>query len=77
MGKIREIVMKTGDDFDQAMVEFTTRDAVPAALEKDGKKIAGNTVSIVALWRATLWVTNFPKHMDDEAIRTMFGNVSV
>lgn len=70
--------MMPGDEFDAALVEFRFADAVPAALDKDRKKIGGNEIRIVMLWRSTLYVTNFSKNADDAALRKMFsqyGNI--
>jgi hypothetical protein len=59
-----------------ALLEFRFADAVPRALEKDGKKMAGRLINVSMFWRSTLFVTNFPRHMDDAAMRQMFGQAS-
>ena len=58
-----------------ALVEFRFADAVPRALEKDGKKLMGRTIHVSMLWRSTLFVTNFPRHMDEAGLLEMFGQV--
>ena len=57
------------------MVEFRFADDVPGALALDQKGLDGSVLSITMLWRSTLFVTNFPKSMDDEGIRNLFSQV--
>jgi hypothetical protein len=37
----------------------------------------GQEISVTMLWRSTLFITNFPRELDDAAIRSLFGNVCV
>jgi hypothetical protein len=53
----------------------THQDSVPAALTKDKKRIGDHEVDVVLLWRATLFVTNFPPASDDEYMRKIFAPV--
>lgn len=62
---------------DSALVEFKKAEAIPDVLEKDKKKFEGTPVSISMLWRSTLFVTNFPREMDDGGIRNLFRQVSI
>ncbi|KAK8858792.1 hypothetical protein IAR55_003022 [Kwoniella newhampshirensis] len=48
-------------------------EAIPLVLAKDHRKFEGSEISISMLWRSTLFVTNFPREMDDEGIRNLFG----
>lgn len=69
--------MLPGDETDAAMVEFRNADAIPAALDKNQKKMdGGSAIHVAMLWRATLYVTNFPKAMDDASLRKLFEQVS-
>lgn len=61
--------------YDSALVEFKKAEAIPHVLEKDKKKFEGTPVSVSMLWRSTLFVTNFPREMDDEGIRNLFKQV--
>lgn len=60
---------------DSALVEFKKAEAIPDVLEKDKKKFEGTPVSVSMLWRSTLFVTNFPREMDDGSIRNIFKQV--
>lgn len=60
---------------DSALVEFKKAEAIPDVLEKDKKKFEGTPVSVSMLWRSTLFVTNFPREMDDAGIRNLFKQV--
>jgi len=60
-----------------AILEFRFADAVARALARDGKKLAGRTIHVSMLWRSTLFVTNFPRHIDEAALRDMFSQVGV
>ncbi|KAG8982971.1 Splicing factor, partial [Tulasnella sp. 427] len=72
-GGIREVkITKLLNDV-VATVEFMDREAVPAALTKDKKRIQGNEVSVFLAWRSTLYVTNFPEKADDAFVRDLFG----
>ncbi|ODO10809.1 hypothetical protein I350_01407 [Cryptococcus amylolentus CBS 6273] len=74
-GDVREISILSNEEsmHDDALVEFKFADAIPRVLEKDQKKYEGSPVSVSMLWRSTLFVTNFPREMDDEGIRKLFG----
>lgn len=74
-GAIREIIMIAQEADQTALVEFKFADAVPAALAKNGRRVEGQPISVAMLWRATLFVTNFPREMDDPAIRQLFSQV--
>ena len=78
-GRIRETNILPGDEhaFDAALVEFFLADAVPDALKRDRKKLDANQVSVSMLWRSTLYVTNFPRDMDDAAMRALLTPVSL
>ncbi|WVO20839.1 uncharacterized protein IAS62_002139 [Cryptococcus decagattii] len=73
-GPVRETTILVGEDamYDSALVEFKKAEAIPHVLEKDKKKFEGTPVSVSMLWRSTLFVTNFPREMDDEGIRNLF-----
>jgi len=58
-----------------ATVEFLDRDAVPAALTKDKKRIHEQEIAVHLAWQSTLYVTNFPESADDAYIRDIFGKV--
>ncbi|WOO76790.1 putative RNA-binding protein [Vanrija pseudolonga] len=73
VGKIRECTLLPGEETDSALVEFQFADDVPAALDKDRKKIDGHEVHVAMLWRSTLFVTNFPANSDDASLRKLFG----
>lgn len=62
---------------DSALVEFKKAEAIPDVLEKDKKKFEGTPVSISMLWRSTLFVTNFPREMDDGGIRNLLEQVRI
>nr|XP_031864419.1 uncharacterized protein CI109_000333 [Kwoniella shandongensis]KAA5531491.1 hypothetical protein CI109_000333 [Kwoniella shandongensis] len=74
-GRVRETIVLSDDNVttDSALVEFKLAEAIPLVLAKDHRKLDGNEISISMLWRSTLFVTNFPREMDDEAIRRLFG----
>ncbi|WVQ71771.1 hypothetical protein IAR50_001312 [Cryptococcus sp. DSM 104548] len=74
-GAIREISILSNEEsmHDDALVEFKFADTIPYVLNKDKKKYEGSPVSVSMLWRSTLFVTNFPREMDDEGIRELFG----
>ncbi|KAL7420568.1 Splicing factor [Cryptotrichosporon argae] len=74
-GRMKETTMlpsETGST-DAALVEFRFVDAVPLALDRNGKKLDGHELGVAMLWRSTLFVTNFPRDMDDDGIRALFG----
>ncbi|EAL22747.1 hypothetical protein CNBB1950 [Cryptococcus deneoformans B-3501A] len=73
-GPVRETTILVDEDamHDSALVEFKKAEAIPDVLEKDKKKFEGTPVSISMLWRSTLFVTNFPREMDDGGIRNLF-----
>jgi len=50
-------------------------ESVAPALAKDRRKLDGQEISVTMLWRSTLFITNFPRELDDVAIRTLFANV--
>ncbi|OWZ67231.1 hypothetical protein AYX14_00331 [Cryptococcus neoformans] len=72
-GPVRETTILVDEDamHDSALVEFKKAEAIPDVLEKDKKKFEGTPVSISMLWRSTLFVTNFPREMDDGGIRNL------
>ncbi|WVN86727.1 uncharacterized protein L203_101899 [Cryptococcus depauperatus CBS 7841] len=74
-GAIRETTVVPDKDsmHDSALVEFKRVESIPDVLEKDQKKFEGSPIRISMLWRSTLYVTNFPREMDDKAIRSLFG----
>ncbi|KAL0254058.1 hypothetical protein I308_101437 [Cryptococcus tetragattii IND107] len=73
-GPVRETTILVDEDamHDSALVEFKKAEAIPDVLEKDKKKFEGTPVSVSMLWRSTLFVTNFPREMDDGRIRNLF-----
>ncbi|KGB79737.2 hypothetical protein CNBG_5575 [Cryptococcus deuterogattii R265] len=73
-GPVRETTILVDEDamHDSALVEFKKAEAIPDVLEKDKKKFEGTPVSVSMLWRSTLFVTNFPREMDDAGIRNLF-----
>ncbi|KAL0576045.1 Splicing factor [Marasmius crinis-equi] len=72
-GKIRETKITHLPNSTVATVEFLDRDAVPAALTKDKKRIRGNEMAVHLAWQSTLYITNFPESADDAYIRNLFG----
>nr|ODN95071.1 hypothetical protein L204_04418 [Cryptococcus depauperatus CBS 7855] len=74
-GAVRETTVVPDKDsmHDSALVEFKRVESIPDVLEKDQKKFEGSPIRISMLWRSTLYVTNFPREMDDKAIRSLFG----
>jgi len=60
---------------DAALLEFRAVESVAPALAKDRRKLDGQEISVTMLWRSTLFITNFPRELDDVAIRTLFANV--
>ncbi|KAG7088241.1 hypothetical protein E1B28_012255 [Marasmius oreades] len=72
-GKIRETKITQLPNSTVATVELLDRDAVPAALTKDKKRIRGNEVAVHLAWQSTLYITNFPESADDPCIRNLFG----
>ncbi|ORX37192.1 hypothetical protein BD324DRAFT_681110 [Kockovaella imperatae] len=72
-GHVREVTILKGDATSSALVEFRFADAVPSALEMDRKKFHGQEIGVSMLWRSTLFVTNFPRDMDDAGIRRLFA----
>lgn len=57
-----------------ALVEFTSREAIPAVRSRNLKPIRSYQVEIRLGYECTLYVTNFPQaYEDDAAIRTLFG----
>ena len=57
-------------------MEFRSAEAIPAALGRDRKKLGGSEIHVSMLWRSTLFVTNFPRDMDDGALRKLLSDVS-
>ncbi|KAI0263961.1 hypothetical protein BC834DRAFT_283892 [Gloeopeniophorella convolvens] len=72
-GAIREIKITQLPNMLVATVEFAARDSVPAALTKDKKRVRGQEIAVHLAWESTLYVTNFPESMDDEALRKLFA----
>ncbi|KAG7527949.1 hypothetical protein FFLO_06491 [Filobasidium floriforme] len=72
-GEVREVVVTTKGTSTTASVEFIDRESVPAALTKDKKKIGDAQVHVYQAGQTTLFVTNFPEQMDDDAIRQLFS----
>ncbi|KAF9046435.1 hypothetical protein BJ165DRAFT_1471732 [Panaeolus papilionaceus] len=72
-GDIREVKITRLPSAVVATVEFTDRDAVPAALTKDKKRVDDQEISVHLAWKSTLYVTNFPESTDDAFIRDLFG----
>jgi hypothetical protein len=62
---------------DAALLEFQAVESVASALAKDRRKLDGQEISVTMLWRSTLFVTNFPRELDDAGIRKLFGNVCI
>jgi RNA recognition motif-containing protein len=58
-----------------ALLEFRAVESVASALAKDRRKLDGQEISVTMLWRSTLFVTNFPRELDDDAVRKLFSNV--
>ncbi|PWN36420.1 uncharacterized protein FA14DRAFT_172963 [Meira miltonrushii] len=57
-----------------ALVEFVSRDAIPAVQSRQGKPIRSLQVNIHLGYKCTLYVTNFPPTYDsDESMRELFG----
>jgi hypothetical protein len=78
-GDIRETTI-TGEEgwpTDIALLEFRAVEAVALALAKDRRKFDGHEITVTMLWRSTLFVTNFPREMDESAIKSLFQNVSL
>ncbi|KZV80119.1 hypothetical protein EXIGLDRAFT_845875 [Exidia glandulosa HHB12029] len=76
-GEIREVKVTPLPSGPVATVEFMSRDSVPAALTRDKKRIAGHEIAVHAVWRSTLYVTNFPEETDDAAMRNLFGEFGI
>nr|XP_018262120.1 uncharacterized protein I303_05135 [Kwoniella dejecticola CBS 10117]OBR84278.1 hypothetical protein I303_05135 [Kwoniella dejecticola CBS 10117] len=75
-GPIRETTIISdghNDLLDAALVEFSSVEAVPSALQKDRRKVDGHEASISMLWRSTLFVTNFSQEIDDATLRQLFS----
>ncbi|KAK7469083.1 Splicing factor [Stygiomarasmius scandens] len=72
-GVIREVKITQLVGTVVATVEFLDRDAVPAALTKDKKRIHEQEIAVHLAWQSTLYVTNFPESTDDAYIRDIFG----
>ncbi|RXK40070.1 hypothetical protein M231_02710 [Tremella mesenterica] len=75
-GPIRETTILSEHEHDHiaALVEFRDVDSIPDALTRDRKKLAGNEVAVSMLWRSTLFITNFPRSMDDAGIRQLLSS---
>lgn len=76
-GAIREtvIIPGKGRSTDAALVEFRHAESVPAALTRDESEVDDHVIRVSLLWRSTLFVTNFPRDMDDDALKAMFSEV--
>lgn len=76
-GRIRETTILEDDslDTDAALLEFQVVDSVASALAKDRRKLDGQEISVTMLWRSTLFITNFPRELDDVGIKSLFANV--
>jgi hypothetical protein len=76
-GDIREATISAQDDWpnDIALIEFRAVESVSAALAKDRRKFDGHEITVTMLWRSTLFVTNFPREMDQKAVKSLFQNV--
>ncbi|KAL0960935.1 hypothetical protein HGRIS_005940 [Hohenbuehelia grisea] len=76
-GKVREVKITKLPNAHVATVEFMERDAVPAALTKDKKRIDGQEIAVHLAWKSTLYITNFPEALDDAGVRELFGKFGV
>lgn len=79
-GEIREITGPKIVESDQgaglaaALVEFSSRDSIPAARSRQLKAVHSSQVNISLGWECTLYVTNFaPEYDSDERIRRLFA----
>jgi RNA recognition motif-containing protein len=79
-GEIREITgpkvveSEQGEALAAAIVEFTSRESIPAARSRQLKAVRSSQVNISMGWECTLYVTNFsPEYDSDERIRQLFG----
>lgn len=80
-GEIREItgpkVVEGADGapLAAALVEFTSRESIPAARSRQLKTIRSSQVNISMGWQCTLYVTNFSPEFDsDERMRSLFAS---
>jgi RNA recognition motif-containing protein len=72
-GQIREVTLTPQGEQMVAAVEFMDRQAIPAALTRDKKRVGENEVHVYQAGHTTLFVTNFPEKMDDAALRELFA----
>ncbi|KAF5369542.1 hypothetical protein D9758_002590 [Tetrapyrgos nigripes] len=76
-GIVREVKVTQLAGTVVATVEFNDRDAVPAALTKDKKRVHGEEIAVHLAWQSTLYITNFPESADDVYIRDLFGKYGI
>lgn len=72
-GQIREVTLTPQGDRMVAAVEFMDRQAIPAALTRDKKRVGDQEVHVYQAGQTTLFVTNFPEKMDDTGLRELFA----
>lgn len=81
-GEIREVAgpkvissQQSGESSAAALVEFTSRDSIPAARSRQLKIIRSSQVDINMGWQCTLYVTNFGQEYDsDGKMRELFDS---
>ncbi|KAF5338939.1 hypothetical protein D9611_008706 [Ephemerocybe angulata] len=76
-GGVREVKITQLPNALVALVEFYTRDSIPAALTKDKKRVHEQEIAVHLAWKSTLYVTNFPESADDAFIRNLFGTYGI
>lgn len=74
-GEIKDIIIYLVEDRFEAVIEFAFKQSILTALTKSHKKIGNEEIIVKQLHNSIIWVTNFPPHMNEKGLKSLFSEV--